>query len=179
MDKRISYILYGVLAVVLVVVLSAWYIDSQKAKPVLVKQSAMTKPAELAQAIKVTPKQAEKIAQIVPKSEPVASYTVQAPNVAQAAKLTSKMIEQKAPDLPKVATEKSDRTVIVPNEERQKVDVYKIDLEKNHKIKAGMTYINDKLYPAVGYQAGRFEGVVHFDNAKVKGATVLYTVAEW
>lgn len=179
MDKRISYILYGALAVVLVVVLSAWYIDSQKAKPVLIKQSTMTNPPELAKVIKVTPKQADKIAQEVAKSQPVASYTVQAPSVAQAANKTVTAISNKDPTLPKAVAAKSDRTVVVPNETAQKVDVYKIDLEKNHKIKAGMTYINDKLYPTIGYQAGRFEGLVQLDGAKVKGATVMYTVAEW
>ena len=67
----------------------------------------------------------------------------------------------------------------MPNTEKQKVDVYKINLTKEHKIKAGVTVIDDKVYPTVGYQAGRVEGLVQFDGSKIKGATVMYTVAQW
>lgn len=42
-----------------------------------------------------------------------------------------------------------------------------------------MTVIEDKVYPTLGYQAGRVEGLVQLDGAKIKGATVMYTVVQW
>ena len=57
--------------------------------------------------------------------------------------------------------------------------MYKINLDKPHKIKTGVTVLNDKIYPTVGYQAGRVEGLVQFEGTKIKGATVMYTVAQW
>ena len=62
-----------------------------------------------------------------------------------------------------------------------KVDVYKINLRWAHKLKAGMTYVNDKAYISTGYQAGRWEGLVHFDTRTMEppGGTITYTVHEW
>ena len=60
-----------------------------------------------------------------------------------------------------------------------KVDVYKISLRKAHKLKAGMTYVDDKSYLSAGYQAGRWEGLAHFDVNGFRGATVMYTLKEW
>ncbi|WP_444498840.1 hypothetical protein [Veillonella seminalis] len=81
--------------------------------------------------------------------------------------------------MPAAVNEKSDKTIVTQNEDAQKVDVYKINLNKSHKIKSGVTAIDNKLYPTVGYQAGKFEGLVHFKDNGIKGASVLYTVMEW
>ena len=83
------------------------------------------------------------------------------------------------PNLPKVATEKSDRTAVVANTDEQKVDVYKINLNKEHKIKAGVTVIDKKMYETIGYQAGRVEMLGHFEGIQFKGGSVLYTVKAW
>lgn len=91
----------------------------------------------------------------------------------------SEDIKNKAPELPAVVIEPTDRTVVTPNTEKQRVEVYKINLDKPHKIKTGVTVLNDKIYPTVGYQAGRVEGLVQFEGTKIKGATVMYTVAQW
>ena len=75
---------------------------------------------------------------------------------------------------------KSDCTVVTPNTEQQKVDIYKTNLNKAHKIKAGVTVIDNKTYATVGYQSGRFESIAYLKSGgKIKGAIVLYTVAEW
>ena len=63
--------------------------------------------------------------------------------------------------------------------EAQKVDVYKINLRKDHRIKAGASVIDGKALMTIGYEQGRFEALAHFDGARYKGVTVMYTVAEW
>ena len=87
------------------------------------------------------------------------------------------------------AREKTDRTVVTPitkdkdgkdlPADQQKVDVYKINLRKDHRIKAGASVIDGKALMTVGYEQGRFEALAHFDGGKYKGATVMYNVAEW
>ena len=63
--------------------------------------------------------------------------------------------------------------------DQQKVDVYKINLRKDHRIKAGATMIDGKALVTVGYEQGRFEALAHFDGGKYKGATVTYNIIEW
>ena len=91
--------------------------------------------------------------------------------------------------LPMAAREKTDRTVVTPivkdkdgqdlPPDQQKVDVYKINLRKDHRIKAGASFIDGKALMTVGYEQGRFEALAHFNGGKYKGATVMYNVAEW
>ena len=113
------------------------------------------------------------------KTAPNVSYYVTAPNLNVAADKTEQAIRKNDSQIPKAARAKSDRTVVTVDEERQKVDVYKINLRNNHKVKAGGTYIDGKPYLSIGYQAGRIEGIVHTDGTGVRGGTVLYTIKEW
>lgn len=113
------------------------------------------------------------------KTAPNVSYYVTAPNLNAAADRTEQAIRKNDSQIPKAARAKSDRTVVTVDEEKQKVDVYKINLRNNHKIKAGGTYIDGKPYLSIGYQAGRIEGIVHADQTGLKGGTVLYTIKEW
>ena len=120
---------------------------------------------------------------------PSAMYYVQAPTVERAAQVVERQIREDDPTLPRAAREKSDRTVVTPitkdkdgkdlPPEEQKVDVYKINLNKAHKIKAGITQIDTQTYWTAGVQLGRWEGLVHGQSTKVKGGSVMYTVAEW
>ena len=112
-------------------------------------------------------------------TRPNVSYYVTAPNLNAAADKTEQAIRKNDSQIPSAARAKSDRTVVTVDEERQKVDVYKINLRNNHKIKAGGTYIDGKPYLSIGYQAGRVEGIVHADQTGLKGGTVLYTIKEW
>ena len=113
------------------------------------------------------------------KTAPNVSYYVTAPNLNTAADRTEQAIQKNDSQIPKTARAKSDRTVVTVDEERQKVDVYKINLRNNHKIKAGGTYIDGKPYLSIGYQAGRIEGIVHTDGTGVRGCSLMYTVQEW
>ena len=112
-------------------------------------------------------------------TNPNVSYYVTAPNLNAAADKTEQAIRKNDSQIPLAARAKSDRTIVTVDDERQKVDVYKINLRNNHKIKAGGTYIDGKPYLSIGYQAGRVEGIVHADGTGVRGGTVMYTIKEW
>ena len=120
---------------------------------------------------------------------PSTTYYVTAPTVERAATVVERQIHMDDAALPMAAREKTDRTVVTPiikdkdgqdlPADQQKVDVYKINLNKAHKIKAGASVIDGKALMTVGYEQGRFEALAHFDGGKYKGATVMYNVAEW
>lgn len=112
-------------------------------------------------------------------TRPNVSYYVTAPNLNAAADRTEQAIRKNDSQIPLAARAKSDRTVVTVDEAKQKVDVYKINLRNNHKIKAGGTYIDGKPYLSIGYQAGRIEGIVHTDGTGVQGCTVMCTIKEW
>ena len=112
-------------------------------------------------------------------TRPNVSYYVTAPNLTTAADKTEQAIRKNDSQIPKAARAKSDRTIVTVDEEKQKVDVYKINLRNNHKIKAGGTYIDGKPYLSIGYQAGKVEGIVHTDGTGIQGGTLLYTLKEW
>lgn len=120
---------------------------------------------------------------------PTTTYYVTAPTVERAATVVERQIREDSPTLPMAVREKTDRTVVTPitkdkdgkdlPADQQKVDVYKINLRKDHRIKAGATMIDGKALMSVGYEQGRFEALAHFEGGKYKGATVMYNVAEW
>lgn len=155
------------------------YNKRQIEKPVVVTQQQAKSPKELSKAIHVTEQQAQEVISIKERTQPVATYYTQAPTVEKAAEKVKRDIEHSNPNLPKVATEKSDRTAVVANTDEQKVDVYKINLNKEHKIKAGVTVIDKKMYETIGYQAGRVEMLGHFEGTQFQGGSVLYTVKAW
>ena len=120
---------------------------------------------------------------------PTVTYYVTAPTVERAAQVVERQIRENSPTLPMTAREKTDRTVVTPivkdkdgqdlPPDQQKVDVYKINLRKDHRIKAGATMIDGKALMTVGYEQRRFEALAHFDGGKYKGATVTYNIIEW
>ena len=120
---------------------------------------------------------------------PAVTYHVAAPTVERAAQVVERQIREDAPTLPRAAREKSDRTVVTPITKDkdgkdlplgdQRVDVYKINLRKDHRIKAGASVIDGKALMSIGYEQGRFEALAHFDGARYKGATVTYNIIEW
>ena len=120
---------------------------------------------------------------------PSTTYYVTAPTVERAATVVERQIRMDDATLPIAAREKTDRTVVTPiikgvdgkdlPADQQKVDVYKINLRKDHRIKAGATMLDGKALVTVGYEQGRFEALAHFDGARCRGATIMYNVAEW
>ena len=120
---------------------------------------------------------------------PSTTYYVTAPSVERAAAVVERQIRTDDATLPMAAREKSDRTIVTPitkdkdgkdlPPDQRKVDVYKINLRKDHRIKAGASIIDGKALMSIGYEQGRVEALAHFDAGKYKGATVMYNVVEW
>ena len=178
--KRTAQVIIPMLVIILIC-MGCYHIYKQKQieKPVVITQQQSKSHTELSKAIHVTEQQAQEVISVKKRTQPVATYYTQAPTVEQAAEKVKKDIEHSNHNLPKAATEKADRTAVVANTDQQKVDVYKINLNKAHKIKAGVTVLDSKAYETIGYQAGKVEVLAHFDGQHFEGGSVLYTVKEW
>jgi hypothetical protein len=149
-------------------------------EPVILNQTVAKNPQKLADTLTITPKEAMEVIAYKETAQPVATYYTQAPTLHDAAVVTKNAIKDKSPNIPKEATEKSDRTAVVANTEEQKVDVYKIKLDKPHSILAGVTVMtNGEVYETVGYEDKRFEGLAHFKGSEFKGASALVKVVRW
>ena len=153
--------------------------QKQLEKPVVITQQQAKAPKELSKAIHITEQEAQEVISKKERTQPIATYYTKAPTVEKATEQVKQDIAHSNPNLPKAATEKSDRTAIVANTDEQKVDVYKINLNKGHKIKAGVTLIDKKAFETIGYQAGKVEVLTHFNGQHLEGGSVLYTVKEW
>ena len=163
-------------------------------KPAVMTQEETQDAAALRQQLDISKSNAEALQRRLAEVQagqrvPAATYYVQAPTAERAVQVVEHQIRTDDPTLPRVAREKTDRTVVTPitkdadgkdlSPADQKVDVYKINLRKDHRIKAGATMIDGKALMTVGYEQGRFEALAHFDGARCRGATVMYNVAEW
>lgn len=168
---------------VFIAIVGIWiYHHKQKEleKPVVITQEQAKSPTELSKAIHVTKTEAQEVLFKKERTQPIATYYTQAPTVEVAAEQVKQDIAHSNPNLPKVATEKSDRTAVVANTDEQKVDVYKIKLDKPHSILAGVTVMtNGEVYETVGYEDKRFEGLAHFKGSEFKGASALVKVVRW
>ena len=143
-------------------------------------EQQVTDLASVKKALNVSSTEAKEIVEkIETVKEPEASYTVEAPTVTAAAEKVTEQIKSGDITIPKAATEKTDRTAVVADTTKQTVDVYKINLRNNHKIKAGVSYIDNKAYANVGYQAGRVEMIGHYGGSTRSGVSVMYTLKEW
>lgn len=161
----------------------AIYDKHQDEKPKVMATEQVKDPAAVAKEIHVTTPAAQTIVREIERSgssTPQITYYVTAPTVEKGAETVAKQIEEKSPEAPSGVLQKSDRTIVTPNADKQKVDVFKITLRKAHKVKVGTSYVYDHAYLNVGYQAGRFEGIVHMGtDGRPKGGTLMYTIKEW
>lgn len=156
------------------------HIKHKQEQPVILKQETAKNPKQLGNALHVSTKEAQQIITLKERSEPVATYRVNAPTIHDAAVITKNAISNKSPNVPKAATEKSDRTAVVENDEAKKVDVYKINLDKPHSILAGVTVMNNgEIYETIGYEDKRIQGLAHFKGTEFKGASALVKVVRW
>ena len=168
--------------------------EAAEVKPIVMTQEETQNVKELRNQLDISERNAadlqRKLADVQRGGKaPSTTYYVTAPTVERAATVVERQIRTDDAALPMAAREKSDRTVVTPiikdkdgqdlPPDQQKVDVYKINLNKAHKIKAGASVIDGKALVTVGYEQGRFEALAHFDGGKYKGATVMYNVAEW
>lgn len=149
-------------------------------EPVIINQTVAKNPVKLGEALNVSPKVAKEVISIKENTQPVVTYYTQAPTLHDAAVVTKNAIKEKSPIIPKEATAKSDRTAVVENTDEHKIDIYKINLNKSHRVMAGVTVMDTgKAYGTIGYQAGDFQALSHFDEKGFKGATALYTLVKW
>lgn len=149
-------------------------------EPIILNQAIVKNQQKLAETMKITPKEATKVIAYKETAQPVATYYTQAPTLHDAAVITKNAIKEKSPNVPKEAIEKSDRTAVVENIDENKVDVYKINLNKAHRIMGGVTVMETgKVYETIGYQAGDFQSLAHFEGKHFKGASALYAFAKW
>lgn len=160
-----------------------YYYDQQKEEaPKVLTTEQVKDPDAVAKKVRVSQPAAQTIVREIERTSgeaPAITYYVQSPSLGKAAETVQRQIETTSPEAPAGVTAKSDRTIVTADKQLNKVDVYKINLRKAHKLKAGMTYVNDKAYLSAGYQAGRWEGLAHFDGSGFRGATVMYTIKEW
>lgn len=160
-----------------------YYYDQQKEEaPKVMTTEQIKDPDAVAKGVRVSQPAAREIVREIERTSgeaPAITYYVQSPSLGKAAETVQRQIETKSPEAPAGVLAKSDRTIVTADKQLNKVDVYKINLRKAHKLKAGMTYVNDKAYLSAGYQAGRWEGLAHFDGSGFRGATVMYTIKEW
>ena len=191
-----------VLAVLIVAVIGIAYAvgrrsavkQAEQQKPAVVTQEQTRDAKALQRQLDISRANAEALRQQLATVQaeqraPAATYYVTAPTVERAATIVESQIKADDPTLPMAARERTDRTVVTPivkaddgktlPVEQQKVDVYKINLRKDHRIKAGATMVDGKAYATVGYEQGRFEALVHFDGAQVHGGSVMYNIVEW
>ena len=206
MQKIIDWIIEHqtllLLAAVVVLLVCAYRVGSSVAtkrqtaqqKPAVVTQEQTQDAKALQQQLDISRANAEALRRELAAVQagqrpPAATYYVHAPTVERAAQTVEKQIKADDPTLPMAAREKSDRTVVTPitkdkdgkelPPDKQRVDVYKVNLRKDHRIKAGATMVDGKAYATIGYEQGRFEALVHFDGTKPHGASVMYNVVEW
>lgn len=191
-----------VLAVLVVVIIGIAYVvgrqsvgkQTEQQKPAVVTQDQTRDAKALQRQLDISRANAEALRQQLATVQaeqraPAATYYVTAPTVERAATIVERQIKADDPTLPMAARERTDRTVVTPivkdkdgkelPPEQQKVDVYKINLRKDHRIKAGATMVDGKAYATVGYEQGRFEALVHFDGTRVRGGSVMYNIVEW
>ena len=122
--------LAGVLLALLCAAATAGYYYLKHEHAALLSQQQITQTAELAKALSISDNQAKKLATELAAAnqrEPDIRYIVQAPTVEQAAVQVKKDID--AGKSPANAI-KADKTIVTPNTKDQKVDVYRITLDK-------------------------------------------------
>lgn len=184
----IKKVLIGISVVVLLIgggVLIYEHFHHDTSAPVQIDYADTTNPDVISKYLDVDTNTATQITKEIHMihdgtASPIATYYTPAATVHEAATKTTNAISNGSTSLPSVATEKTDRTIVTADEENQKVDVYKINLRNNHKIKAGALLVEgDKPYVGVGYQAGRFEAMTYINADRKHATTVNYTLKEW
>jgi preprotein translocase subunit SecF len=177
--KKAAYVIILLYIIISGYLLYQKYFSSHTAVKEMTEQQ-ITNPSDVKKALDVSDSEAKEIVEKVETvKEPEVSYTVEAPTVESAAEKVTDQIKNEDSTIPKAATAKTDRTAVVADITKQKVDVYKINLRNNHKIKAGVSYIDNKAYADVGYQAGRVEVIGHYGGPNKDGVSVMYTLKEW
>lgn len=157
----------------------------KKEEPKVLDYQQTTDPAAIQKKLDVNQGTAREITREIyhvqqSDSPPAITYYVQAPDLTSGSETVARDIQEDKPSVPAAAREKTDRTVVTADHDRQKVDVYKVNLRKPHKVKVGAMTTGDKIYIGAGYQYGRWEGMVYTRTGrKVEAGSITYTIKEW
>lgn len=181
LKHKIKYVLLAVIICIVGLYTYNHYM-SDKSKPVVTYSKTISTSNGIQHALNVTPAQAVKLQkeiQYVQTQPPISTVYITAHTLHDGAVTTAKLIKDKSPLFPVSITEHTDRTAVVENTEKQKVDVYKINLEKPHKVKVGIANVDSKTYATIGLQAGRWEGQYMRSQDGKQGGAVMYTLKEW
>ena len=188
-SKNVKFAALGIVVLALIGILAYRYHahtqDALRQAQVMTEEQARAAET-LQERLRISEGQAEQLARAVERAQegkvqPVTHVTVTAPTVERAAAQVQERINKHDTTLPAEALAKSDRTVVAPQPDNKdyQVGVYKINLDKRRKIKAGVTQVDSRTYWTAGVQIGRWEGLAHGQGGDVKGGSVIYTVAEW
>lgn len=159
--------------------------EQKAVQPTVMPYQDTTNPAKAADQLKLSDDSAKAVTRELyhiqqTQPTPQVTYYVQAPDLTAGTETVAREIKEDKPSVPAAAREKTDRTMVTADHDHQKVDVYKINLKKSHKIKAGLMTADGKTYGGIGYQAGRWEGMVYTRTGrKIEAAAVTYTIIEW
>lgn len=159
--------------------------EQRATQPTVMPYQDTTDPVKAADKLKLSDDSARAVTREIyhiqqTQPTPQVTYYVQAPDLTAGAETVARDIKEDRPSVPAAAREKTDRTVITADHDRQKVDVYKVSLRKPHKVKVGAMTTGDKTYIGAGYQYGRWEGMLYTRTGRrVEAAAVTYTIAEW
>lgn len=159
--------------------------EQRATQPTVMPYQDTTDPAKTADKLKLSDDSAKAVTREIyhiqqTQPTPQVTYYVQAPDLTAGTETVARDIKEDKPSVPAAAREKTDRTVVTTDHDHQKVDVYKVSLRKPHKIKAGLMTANGKTYGGIGYQYGRWEGMLYTRTGRrVEAAAVTYTIAEW
>lgn len=192
--KNHKGIIVGIIVVAFLAILGGYfylhYQTTAKEIPKVMPYSETENPDKIKNTLDVDGKTAVQIVKEIHyihegQVAPEATYYVQAPTIQKAADTTAEDIKksmamnENPKNLPSAAIEKTDRTVVTADTDQQKVDVYKINLNKQHQIKAGLAQADGHTYAVISYQAGKWEVPIMTLGKDIKGASILYTVARW
>lgn len=161
------------------------HFEHKKQQPTVMPYQDTTDPGKAADQLKLSGDSARAVTKEIyhiqqTQPTPQVTYYVHAPDLTAGAETVAKEIQEDKPSVPAAAREKTDRTVVTADHDRQKVDVYKVNLRKPHKIKVGAMTTGDKTYIGAGYQYGRWEGMLYTRTGrKVEAGSITYTIKEW
>ncbi|TCL35665.1 hypothetical protein EV210_111131 [Anaerospora hongkongensis] len=188
--KQLVCIGIAVLLLFGIVAGAVYYHNAQEARyqqAVLLTQDALKNINVLQNQVHINQQNAQalqdKLSQVeAGKIQPVTNYYVAAPTIPDAAKKVQEQIKNNDPALPPQALEKTDRTVVTPNEEQQKVDVYKLNLYRNWYVGAGVGWHKGDFYIPVAAQRNfskdaAIEAQAHVNPSDIKdinGGQVMY-----
>ena len=147
MNKQTAIRYSVILLTVILCVIGAYYYGLHNSKPVIMSPADVQNPIAVADKLNVSPNVATQIVkeiQTVVQKEPVVTYQVQAPSTQKAAEVVQKQIETNTTP---VKLPSADKTIVTPQE--QKVDVYRINLDRKWEVGAGAIY-KDRTFSPVG-----------------------------